>query len=91
MIDTIKHNERRESFRRKSDRQFLISISMMFALVFLLGASIGYYEASREAMELIRSHDLDTRGGLSSHRGPDVENGQCSTDSDCEARFGGHY
>ena len=50
MIDAIKHNERRESSRRKSDIQFLISISMMFALVFLLGASIGYYYASREAM-----------------------------------------
>ena len=74
MIDAIKHNERRESFRRKSDRQFLISISMMFALVFLLGASIGYYEASREAMEKFKAYDLDTRGGLSSRRGPDVEN-----------------
>ena len=91
MIDAIKHNERRESSRRKSDIQFLISISMMFALVFLLGASIGYYEASREAMEKFKAYDLDTRGGSSSHRGPDVENGQCSTDSDCEARFGGHY
>ena len=91
MIDAIKHNERRESSRRKSDRQFFISISMMFALVFLLGASIGYYEASREAMEKFKAYDLDTRGGSSSHRGPDVENGQCSTDSDCEARFGGHY
>ena len=39
----ILEHERREKFRRKSDRNFRWSITMMFALTFMIGVFVGYF------------------------------------------------
>lgn len=53
MIDPIAQKERRNEFRRKSDRNFRISIIMLIALVFLAGCSVGYYIAAKEAATMV--------------------------------------
>ena len=37
------HSERRKRFRRQSDRNFGVSIIMMFILTFILGLGAGWY------------------------------------------------
>lgn len=54
------YNQRRaRSPRRSSDRNFLISIIMMFALVFVLGYSIGYYVAAEKAATMILNSEKE--------------------------------
>lgn len=41
--------ERRIRFRRQSDRNFKVSITMMFILTFILAFSVGWYGAAAKA------------------------------------------
>lgn len=62
------HAERRKRFRRQSDRNFTVSITMMFTLTFILGCAAGWYlgveqtaKHSRDQLRLLQCVDNTNR------------------------------
>lgn len=53
--------ERRKRFRRRSDRNFTVSITMMFILTFILAFSVGWYGAAAKADDIKNKACEDTR------------------------------
>lgn len=49
LIDVAANKERRLVARRRADREYWLALGGMFVLVFILGASFGYYWAAAEA------------------------------------------
>ena len=60
MINDYDQTDRRQLRRRRSDRDFLVMLACMFLLTFVLGASVGYLVAMREAAHFVQCDgDMD--------------------------------